>query len=88
MSELWLDNEEREQVRAAIDRFEWKHSWHLPKYPGGGGIDWHDPATLAKCREVLEEYRTMCLSFAVTCDRLAQRIASIQEKTASDSAES
>ena len=40
-------------LRQAIDRGEWKHSWHLPK--NSAGVDWNNPETIEKCREILEE---------------------------------
>ena len=46
----------RERVIQAIDRGEWKHSWHLPKN-NNGDIDWFDSETAKKVREILEDER-------------------------------
>lgn len=80
---LWLTNEECDAVREAIDWKEWKHSWHLPT-DHLGYTDWSHDDTLAKSREVLEEYRSASLAFAAKCDRLAVMIAGVQADRAKD----
>lgn len=82
-----ISPDERELILAAIDRFQWKHSWHLPRDSSGHYVDWYNPATLTKCRTALEEYRTMCLTFACTCDKLVGRLTEEQTAIAAEERE-
>lgn len=59
----------KEEIRAAIDAYEWKHSWHLPR-DENGFIDWFDDKTLTECRDVLASYANTAKSFADKCSRL------------------
>jgi len=80
---LWLTSDEQNEVRQAIDAYAWKHSWHLPA-DHNGYTKWDEPDTLAKCLEVLEQYRRDAMRFAAKCDRLAERIVSIQKARTED----
>lgn len=60
----------REEIRAAIDAYEWKHSWHLPS-DQFGHTQWSSVETWRECLEVLESYRSGAIAFAAKCDRLA-----------------
>jgi crotonobetainyl-CoA:carnitine CoA-transferase CaiB-like acyl-CoA transferase len=84
--ERWLTEEEKRKIRAAIDRYEWKHSWHL-QTDRNGYTNWDSNENLIKCRHVLEEYRREALQFAAACDILAGRIKSVQEAIAAYEAE-
>ena len=66
---LPLIYEVKDEIREAIDAYEWKHSWHLEK-DQWGYTDWNHPNTLKDCKNVLEEYATKAMAFAVKCDRL------------------
>jgi hypothetical protein len=84
--ERWLTEEEKRQIRAAIDWHEWKHSRHL-QTDRNGYINWGSNENLIKCRHVLEEYRREALQFAAVCDILVGRIKSVQEAIAAYEAE-
>jgi len=82
---LRLTSDEQKEVCDAINAYAWKHSWHLPA-DHNGYTKWDDHKTLAKCLEVLEQYRRDAIRFAAKLDRLAERIVSIQSERAKDAA--
>lgn len=56
------------RILKEIDRFEWKHSWHLKK--AYGTIDWSDPENVAKIRKVLREHRDYAREMNANCELL------------------
>lgn len=63
----------REELTAAIDRGEWKNSWHLPK-DENGYIGWFKEETAKKVQEVLHEEFLWAFRVAARARRLLDEI--------------
>lgn len=69
----------KEQLQKAIDRFEWKHSWHLPK-DTNGYILWSDPQTVSKCIEILKGHLKIGIRITSESQNLIEKLEEYQKE--------
>jgi hypothetical protein len=63
-----------ERIRKEIDRFEWKHSWHL-KRSEGGTIEWDSEENIKKIRKILHEHLDYANKMKAECEELLSQMA-------------
>jgi hypothetical protein len=68
-----------DEIRNTIDRYEWKHSWHLPK-DAYGYIAWTSKDTLDEVQKILDRYAQDAAFFAAKCLRLAAIVRARREQ--------
>lgn len=64
-----LSQKSKDEIIEAIDRGNWKHSWHL-KLSRYGNIDFDSEENLSKMIQVLESERDFGLEVAARANRL------------------